>query len=141
MTVEEIKARIVPAELKFSASRSGGPGGQNVNKVNTRVELRFNVADSPSLSKGEKEMLMILLKNRINAEGELLIVSQSERSQLLNRQKAEERFYRIIASALTEKPVRKPTKPTAASKMKRIEKKKVRAKIKNLRKEPGRSDE
>lgn len=141
MTPEDVRKRIDPGELKFSSSRSGGPGGQNVNKVNTRVEIRFNVMQSDSFSDFEKERLMQMLKTRINVAGELLIISQSERTQLSNRKKAEERFYRIIANALTERKKRKPTRPTATSKEKRIEGKKIRGKIKNLRKDGGIFDE
>jgi ribosome-associated protein len=141
MNSEEIRNRLDPDELKFSTSRSGGPGGQNVNKVNSRVEIRFNIIKSYSFSDIEKEKLLLRLKNRINAEGELLIVSQSERTQFQNRQKAEERLYRMVAAALTEKPERKPTKPTAASKARRIEEKKLRGNIKRQRKDAGLIDE
>jgi len=134
MKPEELNGRIPESELKFSASRSGGPGGQNVNKVNTKVELRFNVEGTQVFSEVEKQMLMNLLKNRINSEGELLIISQSERTQLMNKKKAEERLYKLIATALTKKPKRKSTKPTNSSKLKRIEKKKKRGNIKKLRK-------
>lgn len=133
MTADEIKSRIAPGEIRFTASRSGGPGGQNVNKVNSRVELRFNVMESDSLTQDEKIMITAKLKNRINAAGELLIVSQSERTQLMNRRKAEEKFYKLIAKALTEKRKRKKTVPTKASQEKRLETKKLRSKTKELR--------
>src|SRR4030042_1602013 len=116
MSPEELRDRIPLSELIYSASRSGGPGGQNVNKVNTKVELRFNVKNSSSLTVYEKEKILIILANRINSDGELLIISQSERSQLMNRKKAEEKFFKLLASALTEKPERKATAPTGASK-------------------------
>ena len=137
MIPEEIKARLLKDELKFSTSRSGGPGGQNVNKVNTKIELRFRVAESHFLSDAEKEIILVKLKNRITAGGELLIVSQSERTQLMNRKKAEEKFYKLLASALTEKRKRKSTKPSAASKAKRLEKKKMKGVIKRLRSDSG----
>lgn len=127
--------RINPAEFRFSATRSSGPGGQNVNKVNTRVELRFNILNTPSLDDEEKEMATAALRNKINSEGDLLIVSQSERSQLQNKKKAEEIFYRLMSRALTRKIERKPTKPTAASRIKRIEQKKKRSFVKSLRKD------
>jgi ribosome-associated protein len=134
MTPEEIKERINYSELKFSATRSSGPGGQNVNKVNTRVELRFNISASVNFTGQEKEMIMSSLKNRINNEGELLIISQSERSQLQNKKKAEELLYKLLAKALTVKPERRATGPTKASKVKRLEEKKKRGTIKSLRK-------
>jgi len=134
MTSEELRARIPANELFFTATRSSGPGGQNVNKVSTRIELRFRIPDSSGLSENEKDIILLKLKNRINSDGELIIVSRSERTQLMNRKKAEERFFRLMAEALTRKPVRKPTKATAASRLKRIEKKKLRGAIKRLRK-------
>lgn len=141
MTPEEIKSRIYLDELKFSTSRSGGPGGQNVNKVNTKIELRFNVRESGSLYAEEKNRLERKLKNRINSIGELLIVSQSERTQLQNKRKALEKFYEILATALTKKRKRTSTKPTAASNAKRLEKKKKRGTIKKMRKETGSSED
>jgi ribosome-associated protein len=137
MDAEEVKKRIASSEFMFSASRSRGPGGQNVNKVNTRVELRFNISSSSGLSEQEKERIFLKLKNRISSEGDLIIISQSERTQLMNRKKAEEKFFRLLAEALTEKPQRKPTRATEASKVKRIEKKKKRGMIKKLRKVSG----
>jgi ribosome-associated protein len=137
MSPEELRDRIPLSELIYSASRSGGPGGQNVNKVNTKVELRFHVKNSSSLTEYEKEKILIILKNRINSDGELLITSQSERSQLLNRKKAEDKFFKLLTSALTEKTLRKSTIPTVISKVKRLEKKKKRGEIKRLRKDSG----
>ena len=133
MKAEEVASRINPAEFRFSATRSSGPGGQNVNKVNTKVELRFNVSSS-SLSEEEKMMILTALVNRITSEGDILIVSQSERTQLRNKEKAIEKLYKILAKALTVKPARKATRPTAASKEKRVEEKKKRSTLKKLRK-------
>ncbi len=126
--------RDLSGEMTFQASRSSGAGGQNVNKVNTRIELRFNIDASPSFTAEEKETLRAKLKNRINKEGDLIIVSQTERTQAGNRIEAEKRFYAMISSAL--KPVRKrtPTRPTAASKEKRLSEKKAAAEKKTRRK-------
>ena len=124
------------SEILFSASRSSGPGGQNVNKVSTKVELRFNIPNSNLLSDSEKEILLVKLKNKINNEGDLILVSQEERSQLKNKEKALEKFYELIEKALTPPKKRKPTKPTQASKKKRLEEKKLVSEKKSQRKKP-----
>ncbi len=140
MTVDEIKSRTDPSEFRYSASRSSGPGGQNVNKVSSKVELRFNVITSQTLTDEEKNMIITLLRNRITNEGDLLIVSQSERTQLQNKKKAEGNLYKLLAKALTVQPERKETKPTYASRAKRIDVKKKKSKIKTLRKGPSEND-
>lgn len=123
-------------ELNFYASRSSGPGGQNVNKVNTRVELRFDVMNSSVLSEDEKNLLLVKLKTRINNEGILIITSQEDRSQLKNKENAIAKFNAMITRALTPQKPRRPTKPTAASKLKRLTKKKKTGEKKSLRKPP-----
>jgi len=133
VTPEELKERIPESEFIFIASRSGGPGGQNVNKVNTKIELHFNIALSSALSDYEKERILITLKNRINAPGELIVRSQSERTQLGNKKKAVERLLNILASGLKEKPERKPTHPSASSRKESRNGKKIRGRIKKLR--------
>ena len=121
-------------ELHFSASRSSGPGGQNVNKVNTKVELRFHVASSLLLSDEEKILLIEKLVKKINSEGELILVSQTERSQMKNKEKVIEKFYSLLARALTPRKKRKPTKPSQASKEERLEEKRKQAEKKERRK-------
>jgi ribosome-associated protein len=135
VTPEELRERIPESEFIFLASRSSGPGGQNVNKVSTKVEIRFNFYLSPSLSDAEKELISRKLKTRINSSGELIVRSQSERSQLRNRKKAIEKMFVIISVALSEKRVRKPTVPTKKSQIERLEEKQKRSYIKNLRKD------
>jgi ribosome-associated protein len=135
MNCEELRSRITQSELLYSSSRSSGPGGKNVNKVNTKVELRFNIYKTESLSEVEKQKILIRLRNKISSKGDLLIVSQSARTQLLNKQKAEDKFYKLICSALSDKPERKATAPTLSSSRKRLEKKKKRSTLKKLRKE------
>jgi ribosome-associated protein len=134
MNCEELIKRIPESELIFSTSRSRGPGGQNVNKVNTKVELRFNIYKSSCLSEIEKEKISTRLKNKITLKGDLLIISQSARTQLMNKKKAIEKFYTLICSALKDKPERKATSPTHASLIERLEKKKKRSSLKQLRK-------
>jgi ribosome-associated protein len=141
MSPDELKQRNFENEFVYSASRSGGPGGQNVNKVSTKVELRFSLLLSLAFSEKEKELLFRKLRNKINKEGELLIVSQSERTQLLNKTAATEKFYILISKALTIPKYRRATKPTFTSKLKRLEEKKNRGSIKKLRKDSGSIEE
>lgn len=141
MTSEELKVRNFENEFVFSSSRSSGPGGQNVNKVNSKVELRFNLFLTTLLSDLEKEIIFKKLKNKINKDGELLIISQSERSQLLNKNVVTERFYFLISKTLTIQKHRRATKPTYASKLKRLDEKKSHSSIKKLRKKSGSSDQ
>jgi ribosome-associated protein len=135
VTPEELKERIPASEFTFLTSRSSGPGGQNVNKVNTKVEVRFNFRLSAGLSEAEKDLISKKLKTRINATGELVVKSQSERSQLRNRKNAIEKVYLIISYALTEKPERKPTAPTKKSQQERLNEKHKISLKKKLRKD------
>jgi len=121
------------SELHFSASRSSGPGGQHVNKVSTKMELRFHVASSELLSDAEKELIAEKLGARINAAGELVLVSQSERSQMQNREKVTEKFYTLLARALTPRKKRTPTRPSRASKEERLEVKRQQSEKKERR--------
>ncbi len=134
MSQDVFHGRDFENELNFSASRSSGPGGQNVNKVSTRVELRFSVVDSQILNDYEKRIIQEKLATRINNEGYLIITSQSERSQFDNRQKTIEKFYSMLRKALTPVKKRIPTKPNAAARQKRLESKKVISRKKELRK-------
>jgi len=120
-------------ELNFSFSRSGGPGGQHVNKVNTKVELRFTIADSTVLTEEEKAILLEKLAKQINQEGELIVIAQETRSQLKNKSKAIEKFYDIINKALKPKKKRKPTTISKAAKEKRLKQKKELAEKKERR--------
>lgn len=141
MNPEDLIKRNFETEFVYSASRSGGPGGQNVNKVSSKVELRFNLVLTSLFTESEKELLVRKLKNKINKEGELLIISQSERTQLLNKKTATEKFYILISKALTVPKYRRATKPTFASKLKRLDEKKSRSSIKKMRKDSGKTDE
>ena len=123
-------------ELHFTASRSSGPGGQHVNKVSTRMELRFHIASSSLLSEEEKGLLTEKLATRINTAGELILVSQSERSQLKNKEKVIEKFFTLLKRALSPRKKRKPTKPTQASKEERLEAKRIQSEKKDRRRNP-----
>jgi ribosome-associated protein len=133
METSGIKDRDFLKEVSFIASRSSGPGGQNVNKVNTKVELHFDVFKSNILTEAEKEIIRIKLAGKINSEGEIILMSQSERSQLMNKEKVTEKFYLLIKKALTPVKKRKPTKPPMAAKEKRLDEKKMRAEKKERR--------
>lgn len=132
---DSIKEQLL-AEVQFSASRSSGPGGQNVNKVNTKIELRFSVQQSAVLDENQKQLIVSKLKNRINNQGEMLLTSSAERTQWKNREKATRKFFELIEKALTKPRKRKQTKPTEASRLKRIENKKKQAQKKLFRKPP-----
>ncbi|HOI94817.1 MAG TPA: alternative ribosome rescue aminoacyl-tRNA hydrolase ArfB [Syntrophobacter fumaroxidans] len=120
-------------ELSFTASLSSGPGGQNVNKLNTRVTLRFDLANSPSLSPEDKALIATRLATRIAKDGILRVVSQSTRSQHANRELAVERFVELLKSALKRAPVRKETRVSKAAKERRLEEKKLRSSVKRQR--------
>jgi len=132
---EELKKQLEP-EIVLSATRSSGPGGQNVNKVNTRVELRFSVKNSSVFSEEQKERIFLKLKNRINLEGELILTSQTARTQLDNKEKVYEKFFDLIEKALTVQKKRLKSSPTLASRKRRLESKKIQALKKQFRKPP-----
>ena len=120
-------------ELRFTASRSGGPGGQHVNKVSTRVSLWFDVANSPSLSDEQKQLIFRRLTTRINKQGVLQVVAQQGRSQMTNRARAIERFVELLRKALKKKKMRRPTRIPRAAKERRLMEKKARGRVKRDR--------
>ena len=112
-------------ELSFVASRSSGPGGQNVNKVSTKVTVLLDVASSPSLSDEQKRRIRERLATRVSAAGVLRVSSQRERSQSANRGVAEERLIELLREALAEQPERRPTRVPRAVRERRIAGKKL----------------
>jgi ribosome-associated protein len=114
----------IASELEFATSRSSGPGGQNVNKVNTKVTLRWSVKDSTLVTPEEKELLLQKLSPRLTTDGTLLITAQDKRSQLQNKEETLSKLERLLKQAFTKNKKRKPTKPSKSSRQSRLDKKK-----------------
>ncbi|MDR3632863.1 MAG: alternative ribosome rescue aminoacyl-tRNA hydrolase ArfB [Isosphaeraceae bacterium] len=123
-------------EFQWEFARSGGPGGQNVNKVNSKAVLRWNATASPSLPAPVRARLLQAVASRLTGEGELLVTSQLTRDQGRNMEDCLEKLRAIVLAAATPPKARRPTRPTLASKVRRVEAKSRRSAAKQLRKKP-----
>lgn len=133
-TIDEIKQSELIKECKFKTAHSGGAGGQHVNKVETKVELWFNISESSLLLDSEKQKLLVKLKNKLVNQNNIHLQEQTARTQLRNKELLKEKFYKLIQTGLKEIKPRKPTKISKAVKFKRIKNKILASDKKNLRK-------
>ena len=131
---------IPDSEISVSFVRASGPGGQNVNKVSSAAQLRFDLEGSSVLNAGVKARLRALSGRRLTAEGTILIVARNQRTQEHNRRDAEQRLSDLIRRALIAPKARKATRPTRASRERRLEHKTHQGRTKRLRTRPGRDD-
>lgn len=134
LTQEDLINRELIKECVFQTARSGGAGGQNVNKVETKVELWFNIHESQKMTEEEKVLLLQKLHNKLDKEGVLHLQEQSDRTQLKNKELLISKFYKLVLHALKVSNPRKATKLSKAIKAKRSDNKKAKSEKKQLRK-------
>ncbi len=127
---------LLTSELEFATARSSGPGGQNVNKVNSKVTLRWNIRDSKLITSEEKELLLHKLSTRVTVEGILLITAQDQRSQLQNKEETLLKLALLLQQAFVKKKKRKATRPSKGAVQKRLDKKKKHSDKKKGRQNP-----
>ncbi len=125
---------IAASELSYAASRSSGPGGQHANKTDSRIQVRWNIPSSGALSDFLKRRLYSVLGHRLTDDGDLLLAAESHRSQHRNREEANQRLAALVREALVPPKPRRKTKPTRASRQKRLDNKRKRSDLKNQRK-------
>ncbi len=133
------RVRIPLTELQLSATRAGGPGGQHVNTSSTRVEVEWNVQESRALLESERARLLEKLASRLDTSGSLRLVSAETRSQAQNRERVLDRLATVVRAALIVPKSRRKTRPTRASKEKRLDSKKRRSAVKRDRRDRGES--
>lgn len=139
LTVND-KITIPGSDLEWAAVKASGPGGQNVNKVNSKIELTFDFEGTVALSDKARDRLREIAKGALDAEGRILVKSEKTRDQAKNLNDAREKLKAMILKSLEVPKVRKPTKVSKAAKMKRVETKKKVAKKKAARKKPSKDD-
>lgn len=132
----KIEPEKLHSEVVFQTARSGGKGGQNVNKVETKVELRFDIPNSQVLTDEQKDFLQKKLANKLTNEGVLFLYHQTERSQLANKEKVIRKFDRLIREAFIVPRSRRATRPTLGSVLRRVKTKKQRSDTKKMRRKP-----
>lgn len=131
------KVSDIKSEVMITTSRSGGPGGQHVNKVETKIILKWNITTSAKLNDRQKEIMLTAHKNKVNKEGEIVITADNNRSQLKNKEIAFKKLDRLLTNTFAKKKKRISTKPSKASKKKRLSDKKRHSEKKEMRKRVG----
>jgi ribosome-associated protein len=137
MNARSITASLLYNELDFTASRSSGPGGQNVNKVNSKITVKFDIVHSQVLTEEEKGFILKRLSSHLTKNGVLIVSSQDKRSQLENKEIVLRKLEQLIAKAFEKRKTRKPSKPSKGAIQKRITSKKHHAEKKKWRQKPG----